>query len=162
MAKAVFNEWPPSRIGQARVEFIALGEKASLEFDANGLRRYVERKIAMPHLPVRFETETVSQEGGGSYDRDIILTTLPDGSVASRVATVEDRAEYPAEYAAFVNPQVVPSHDELMAEWQAKNPPPTAAQTAEVIAKRDAAAAGAAAAETPAAKPAPAAAPSKA
>jgi hypothetical protein len=41
MAKAVFNEWPPSRMGQAGADLIALGEKASLEFDANGLRRYV-------------------------------------------------------------------------------------------------------------------------
>jgi hypothetical protein len=42
MAKAVFNEWPPSRMGQAGADLIALGEKASLEFDANGLRRYVQ------------------------------------------------------------------------------------------------------------------------
>ncbi len=111
---------------------------------------------------MKFETETVKREDGTSYDREVITTTVPDGSVSARVATDADRAKYPDEYAVFVNPQVVPSQDELLAEWQAKNPPPTAAQTAEMIAKRDAAAAGAAAAETPAAKPAPAAAPSKA
>jgi hypothetical protein len=44
MAKAVFNEWPPSRMGQAGADLIALGEKASLEFDANGLRRYVRKE----------------------------------------------------------------------------------------------------------------------
>jgi hypothetical protein len=60
MAKAVFNEWPPSRIGQAGADLIALGEKASLEFDANGLRRYVAKIAKQSPKP---EAGTIGMEG---------------------------------------------------------------------------------------------------
>jgi hypothetical protein len=89
-------------------------------------------------LPVEFSTEVVTREDGTTYERDLITTTHPDGTKSARVATLLDRAEHPIAYAEFVMAEVVPSHEELLAEWRLTHPKPTAEQVSEAIAKRDA------------------------
>ncbi len=60
-----------------------------------------------------------------------------DGSsVAARVVTDEDRAQYAVEYAAFKSPELPPpSYEELVAEWREKHPKQTVGQ---MITRRDA------------------------
>jgi hypothetical protein len=136
-------------------------------------------------LPVEFSIEVVTREDGTTYERDLITTTHPDGTKSARVATLLERVEifmpgnpyaipvfnvtdqhrerWPRVYEQFresieQTAEVVPSHEELLAEWRLTHPKPTAAQVAEVIAKRDAGEKAEAEAK-PATPPAPATAP---
>jgi hypothetical protein len=90
---------------------------------------------------------------------------MPGNPYAIPVFNVTDqhRERWPRVYEQFresieQTAEVVPSHEELLAEWRLTHPKPTAAQVAEVIAKRDAGEKAEAEAK-PATPPAPATAP---
>ncbi len=89
-------------------------------------------------MAVRFYTETIQRDDETSYDRDLIEVPLPNGDVIARLAVEDDRALYPVEFGAFITGEVVPTYEELLAEWREKHPTPTAEQVAAAVAKHDA------------------------
>ncbi len=55
-------------------------------------------------LPVAFWTEVVTNEDGSTFERDIIDITFPDGTIHARLATDQDKLDYPDAWDAFKHP----------------------------------------------------------
>ncbi len=79
-------------------------------------------------LPVKFTTDTVVHDDGTAHEREIIMTTHPDGTESARLATDRDRAVHEEAFADFVDPEETPTYEALLAEWRKTHPqrPPAA------------------------------------